>query len=248
MIWKKIKSWNNLYYFDSTFLEYNRIPIKRLLGSTIILMLTILIFTYIFGKAEGWILRNSEVNLLKSQIVKQENIITSLQDSIKNRDFLEYVVWKNYNLEHFETFRNLPDSIFYLMFEEVEKNKIPHTIFFRLIDRESGFRFIPNSEGSGAMGYMQVMPHTFQQLSHTLSLPGGHTPTNNIRVGAYYLRISHVFWLAVLKDDKKAWEYALAEYAVGRGGMQVKDENNRVVGYYIPESTKSGIERVLKFY
>lgn len=149
------------------------------------------------------------------------------------------------NFIHKGNFRNIDRHIFSLMVSECNKYDLPYSLFFSVVDRESGFRFIPNSEGSGAMGYMQLMPETFSSNAKKLNIKK-HTPENNIKVGAYHLHDLFSFWKRRYVDDETAWTWALAQYAVGLGGMQVEDSTG--VHYEIPESTKPGIERVMNNY
>ena len=149
------------------------------------------------------------------------------------------------NFIHKGNFRNIDRHIFSLMVSECNKYDLPYSLFFSVVDRESGFRFIPNSEGSGAMGYMQLMPETFSSNAKKLNIKK-HTPENNIKVGAYHLHDLFSFWKRRHVDDETAWTWALAQYAVGLGGMQVEDSTG--VHYEIPESTKPGIERVMNNY
>ena len=146
---------------------------------------------------------------------------------------------------HKDNFRHMNRQIFSLMVDECDKYDLPYSVFFSVVDKESGFKFIPNSEGSGAMGYMQLMPKTFSSNARKLDLRN-HTPENNIKVGAYHLHDLFSYWKRKCVDDESAWTWALAQYAVGLGGMQVKDSTG--VKYHIPESTKPGIDKVMRNY
>jgi len=144
----------------------------------------------------------------------------------------------------------IDDDILFLMVEQANKYKIPYTIYFRLIDRESGFKFIHNigkNGGSGAFGYMQIMPKTFKSFKKILNLRGGHTKVNNILVGSYMLSRSYNYWKSKGKSDKESWEFCLSEYNTGRGNMQIKN-NGKVSGYFIPNYTRSYINYIMKYY
>ena len=128
------------------------------------------------------------------------------------------------------------------MIDEADKYKIPHVIFFRVMERESKFQFIKNNEGSSAFGYMQVVNSTFSKYYDKLNLKNGHTQGNNIRVAANLISSIHSFWVGKFKNDRTVWEYTLAEYGCGRAPMISGD------GYIIPESVKPGINYVMKYY
>ena len=146
---------------------------------------------------------------------------------------------------HEDSFRHINRQIFSLMIDECDKYDLPYSIFFSVVDKESGFKFIPNSQGSGAMGYMQLMPKTFSGNARKLGLKE-HTPENNIKVGAYLLSDMFSDWKRKYTDDETAWTWTLAEYAAGLGGLQVKDSTG--IKYHIPESTKPGIQKVMRNY
>ena len=146
---------------------------------------------------------------------------------------------------HEDNFRHINRHIFSLMIDECDKYDLPYSIFFSVVDKESGFKFIPNSQGSGAMGYMQLMPKTFSGNARKLGLKE-HTPENNIKVGAYLLSDMFSDWKRKYTDDETAWTWTLAEYAAGLGGLQVKDSTG--IKYHIPESTKPGIQKVMRNY
>ena len=187
--------------------------------------------------------RNLVTKSLVSSIIEKNETISNLSVELKSRGYLEYKVVSESKIEHIDNLRLVPDSIFFLMVEEADKYEIPYVIFFRIMEKESKFKFVANSEGSGAMGYMQVMPSTFQKYYNKLDLEKGHTPGNNIRVAAKLIRTIYDFWDGKFKSDETTWEYTLAEYGCGRAPMQ-----NGNGGYFIPESVRPGINYVMKYY
>jgi hypothetical protein len=158
-------------------------------------------------------------------------------------DYLHKNLLRECHFIHEDNFRNIDPEIFSLMIDECDKYDLPYTIFFSLVDKESGFRFISNSEGSGAIGYMQLMPKTFSKNARRLGLEK-HTPENNIKVGAYHLNDLFKRWKRKYKSDEMAWNWTIAQYTVGLGGLQVKD--GHVIRYQIPEKIKPGIRKVMR--
>jgi hypothetical protein len=192
--------------------------------------------------------------------IKVENLFTVESSSAAKPEIRKVILRKanDYRLDnihqeildectfiHEDNFRHMNRQIFALMVSECDKYDLPYSVFFSVIDKESGFKFIPNSEGSGAMGYMQLMPKTFSGNARKLGLKS-HTPENNVKVGAYLLYDLFTSWKSKYTDDETAWTWALAQYAVGLGGMQVKDSSG--IKYQIPESAKLGIEKVMRNY
>lgn len=82
--------------------------------------------------------------------------------------------------------------------------QVPERIAVRWINRESRFDSLALSY-KGAFGYAQIMPDTWQELSCKLQI--GHSPTNNIEAGLFYLREQY--------DRFGSWELALAAYNSG---------------------------------
>lgn len=187
--------------------------------------------------------KDSVINGLLYNSIEKSNKIVSLSTELRSRTYLEFKIIKESKIEHIDNFRTVPDSIFFLMLDEADKYKIPHVIFFRVMERESKFQFIKNNEGSSAFGYMQVVNSTFSKYYDKLNLKNGHTQGNNIRVAANLISSIHSFWVGKFKSEKTVWEYTLAEYGCGRAPM-IKSDG----GYFIPESVKPGINYVMKHY
>jgi hypothetical protein len=186
--------------------------------------------------------KDSVINGLISNSIEKNTKIASLSIELRSRSYLEFKIIKESKIEHIANFRTVPDSIFFLMIDEADKYKIPHVIFFRVMERESKFQFIKNNEGSSAFGYMQVVNSTFSKYYDKLNLKNGHTQGNNIRVAANLISSIHSFWVGKFKNERTVWEYTLAEYGCGRAPMINGD------GYIIPESVKPGINYVMKHY
>lgn len=179
-----------------------------------------------------------EVNYVKSDIKPKFD-----------REYYTELILNDCQFEHVNDFLKLEDSIFQLMVRECDKYKIPYNMFFSIVDKESGFLSIPNKDGSGAFGYMQLMPKTFKNYYKKLHLKGGHTPSNNIKVGAYYIYEINKRWSHKFKNKKTVWTWTLAEYEAGLGGLQVKDSiTGKVINYHIPEQCYIGIDKVMKNY
>lgn len=182
-------------------------------------------------------------------VAQKDSTISSMEKTMGSREFLEHKIIKDFKIKKVNGLKDLNDDIFFLMVSEIEKNKIPPVIFYKVVERESGFRFISNYEGSGAMGYMQIMPGTFNKYYKKMGLKGGHNQINNIKVGTKLLRNLYNKWDIHFNDDRKIWEYALAEYACGGAPMQIwNSDKTKVIGYHIPNKVRPGIDKVMKHY
>ena len=239
--------------FRNSFNIKNILISSKSLIITFLVSLSVLISIFTIGRLVSY----NKIKLLKSEIANNRSSIDKLDSTIltknlsifnlskevRSREYIEFRVIQQSKIDFIPNLRSVPDSIFFLMVSESEKYNIPYIIFFRIMERESKFKFIPNSEGSGAMGYMQVVKSTFTMYYNKLNLKNGHTPGNNIRVAANLISSIHQFCATKFKNEITIWEYTLAEYGCGRGPMQ-----SETGGYFIPESVKPGINYVMKYY
>lgn len=213
----------------------------------------------------GYGIRDKEINSLNDEKIKDKKEYSNLlyqKDSIilvknkeidslgtylNSKEYLEFLVYKKANLDNLKiNLSRVDHDILNLMVEQSNKYNIPYTIYFRLIDMESGFRFVEN-KSSGALGYMQLMPNTFNYYYKKLELKGGHSKKNNIIIGSYKLHKNYKKWRSRGKSDYMAWKYTLSEYNTGIGNMQIK-ENGKVIGYYLPSYTKSYVNFIMRYY
>lgn len=209
--------------------------------------------SYILGKSvnlnhiknlrENISFNEKNISQLNDISYSKDSIINKLSTEIRSREYLEYKIVQEAKLSYIDNLKSVPDSIFFLMVNESDRYNIPYTIFFRIMEKESRFLFVKNNEGSSAFGYMQVVASTFSKYYNKLELKNGHTQGNNIRVASSLINSIHRFWSSKFRDDRKIWEYSLAEYGCGRAPMM--DGSG---GFFIPESVKPGINYVMRVY
>lgn len=142
-----------------------------------------------------------------------------------------------------------------IMYEEfVEKYSheyaVPKEIIYSVIRAESGFQSNIVSS-AGAIGLMQIMPNTFEDISNRLGeeIPPKelweellYAPNTNIKYGTFYLRYLH--------NEFEDWDIVFAAYNAGPTRVRnqwltnpeyIKD--NKII--YIPiEETRNYIKRV----
>lgn len=105
--------------------------------------------------------------------------------------------------------------------QAAEEFGVPFPLIMAVIRTESGFR--PRAVSSaGAIGLMQLLPETFQDIGARLlnESPDGASilsPAENIRYGTCYL--------GYLYQQFESWETALAAYNAGEGRVQSWLEN-----------------------
>lgn len=159
--------------------------------------------------------RQNDILFYTNQLMnRKDSTISQLREDMGSREYLEYIIKRDCKLKHFNNLHNLSDEIFFTIIDEIEKYQIPYTIFFRVIDHESGFRFISNFQGSGAMGYCQVMPVTFKMVARELGF-SVHDEFTNIKTGAYILKKNFDIYRKRGLDVKDAWYNALISYSGG---------------------------------
>lgn len=158
---------------------------------------------------------------LEKGIEHKEVVLANLIEKTSSREYLEFVIKRDCHLRNPQNLSKLSDKVFYTIVEEIEKYKIPYTVFYRLIDFESGFTFATNVS-SGAFGYCQVMPSTWNVLCKSLKLTV-HDEINNIKMGAYILKIGYDRYKKQGLDDKNAWTRSLVDYSGGSADLATKE-------------------------
>lgn len=264
--WQLSGAIEHLLYGEKTWKNSFKLIWKsRVMFISLILVAYGVFYTYHLGSSS----RNSEISSLiasnqdkadmiesqndiiyynQSVVKNKDNTIDSLLQFKKSREWLEFKIYRETEMDDFYlNMSRVTDDILFLMASQADEYKIPYSIYFRLIDVESGYKFISNHGGSGAFGYMQVMPATFNSYAKKLNLKGGHTEKNNIFVGSYILYKNHIDWMNRGYDEHEAWEYTLAEYNAGEGKLQTMS-GDKVVGWHIPRYTKSYIAEIMKTY
>jgi len=187
--------------------------------------------------------KESILNSFKLSFNEKNSELNRLREEMKSRDYIEFQAYRYAKISHFDNFQELPDNEVFLMSEERAKYEIPVEIYYRVPDHESGFCFIDN-DSTGAHGYFQVMPSTYDIFAKKLGIYGQpHTRMNNIRVGSYMLSYMFDLWKEKGYSDKKAWEYTLCEYLTGKGNM-----TSPTGGYYIPGYANDYVSGIMKYY
>jgi len=146
--------------------------------------------------------------------------------------------------------RHIANNVFFQ--NEVQKyaksNKIDPLFVNAVIAVESKFIHSAHSK-SGAVGLMQIMPSTAQELSNELGEKSLYknleNPKTNIRLGVYYLKK-----LLIMFNGNKT--LALAAYNAGSGNVSnwlKKDKSIKTNIENIPfEETRNYVSKVLRTY
>lgn len=145
---------------------------------------------------------------------RKDSTISQLREQMGSRDYLQFVIKRDCHIGNYENLTKLSDDVFFTMIDEIERYQIPYTIFFRMVDKETGFRFVPNNQGSGAYGYCQVMPSTFIEVAKKLGL-SKHDEFSNIKAGAYVLKSNYNLYRNKGVSEYDSWHKALTNYSGG---------------------------------
>lgn len=205
---------------------FNRIP---LILTTIFVVWTIIFFS--FGKFSNF----EKVRTLQTELSKtnlelessaklihyKQSVIENIRLQVRSREYYEYIIKRDCHLRNSDALSKLSDDVFFTIIDEIEKNKLPYTVFFRLIDFESGFTYITNSS-SGAYGYCQLLPSTFVIGAKHLNLKD-NSPINNIKIGSWVLRYGYDRWKSKGLSDKDAWFNSLVDYSGGSRDLAQKE-------------------------
>lgn len=207
-------------------IKLNRIP---LMLTTMFIIWTITFFS--FGRNSNF----NKVKQLQKELAKtnvelessaklihyKESVIENIRFQFGSRQYYEYIIKRDCHLRNPDALSKLPDDVFFTIIDEIEKNKLPYTVFFRLIDFESGFTYITNSS-SGAYGYCQLLPSTFVIGAKHLNLKD-NTPINNIKIGSWVLKYGYDRWKSKGLSDKDAWFNSLVDYSGGSRDLAQKE-------------------------
>lgn len=113
---------------------------------------------------------------------------------------------------YFERQNDLPFKYEEFVYESASAYDVPPEVVFAVIYAESSFREQALSS-QGAMGLMQLMPATYDELCRKLGIDAEEVspfdPAVNIRCGTYYL---HELYLSFGR-----WDMAIAAYNAGIG-------------------------------
>jgi hypothetical protein len=153
---------------------------------------------------------------------RKDSTISQLRESMDSRDYLQYVIKRDCKLRNYDNLTKLSDTVFFTIIDEINKYKIPYTIFFRVIDYESGFLFIRNNTGSGAFGYCQIMPITYDYFSKKLNF-NEHNEVNNIKTGAYILKTGYNRYRSMGFSDSESWYRELVYYSGGNKKLALSE-------------------------
>jgi hypothetical protein len=227
-------------------LETVRVVKKFVIFSFTLVLLTTTIFSlgylsHLYKSLDTYnqsIKKSSVIDSLNKSTSKKDSLIKGLREVTISRDYWNWKIINETGIKEILAFKKLPDSIVFESLNQCELLDIPIKIFFRIMERESRFQFVSNKTGSGAFGYMQVMPGTFRIWQEKLKLSGGHTPKNNILVSANLISSCFKFWSTKFKNKNEAWRWTLAEYACGREPLLKLGR--------IPDEVVPGIQKILK--
>lgn len=169
---------------------------------TLIIIALLLIVSNVFSFYSGHGSRGNEVDALKLELQSinddlgiksdlldsSESNVDELQAELKrirnSRVYMTAIVNKHADVEIPE---RVEDEHLRLMFACADSNDIPYKVFFRVIQKESRYKWWVVSS-AGAQGYMQMMPNTYKSVAGQIGQPLEMTPESNIICGSYYLR------------------------------------------------------------
>lgn len=129
------------------------------------------------------------------------------------RRYIEYLAFTKYKIENYSNLQNLTDDVFFTIISEIKTNDIPPSLFFRLLDQESGFSDIKN-KNSGASGIPQIMPDTRRYILDKIGTTN-HKIIDDIRVSSYHLKVQFDKYKSSGIDEKKSWLLSLVDYNGG---------------------------------
>lgn len=152
-------------------------------------------------------------------VVEKKTFINNYFDGIDfsnlrdERKFVEYLAHTKFKIENFKNLQKLPDEVFFTIVSEINRNKIPASLFFRLLDQESGFQDITN-KNSGVNGIPQLNPNTRKSILGIIGKTN-HKIIDDIRACSYHLTSQYKIHRNKGNSDQKSWVLSLIDYNGG---------------------------------
>jgi hypothetical protein len=202
----------------------NQTPIFKLISHNRFILTILLIISlwsttlFTFGRLSN----GTDIKIIKRKVVINDHLKEIDFENLKSeRRFIEYMVFSRYKIDHYHNLQKLPDDVFFTIISEIQNHRIPPSLFFRLLDQESGFTYIRNNK-SGAYGYGQNLPSTCKQILNTIGSTG-HDKIDNIRVSAFHLARSYKDYTSKGFNPKESWYHSLLDY---NGGSETLARDN----------------------
>ncbi len=218
-------------------------PIKKIfkwstISSVVYFIAAVIINNFVLMdslKDKDYELKNSYSEISNLYNNAKTVVYDECMDSVKNSE--DYVRFLIYSKSGIIVPKNVPATHLEAIRKNAEKTGIPLSIYVRVIYHESGFDSSATNPSSSASGYMQLTSSTFKHFYDVLSLKGGNTAINNLICGSTLLKQNHEYWYKRMNDQEKAWQMALACYAIG-------DSLPRILGK-VPESAQNFVNYVM---
>lgn len=210
-----ILSWFLYPDFRKQYSFWNLLTRNTIFISILIVFLFWSVSFFTFGR-----LTTDEKYLYKTRIDYDTTYIKVTFD--KNiRRFIEYNCKEKYKIKNYQNLQKLPDEVLFTIVSEITDKKIPPSLFFRLIDQESSFLNVVN-KSSGASGLTQILPSTKRLLLKKIGSTN-HYLIDNVRLGAYHLKIQYDKYREMGFSEKESWFKSLVDY---NGGSKTLAEHN----------------------
>ena len=210
-----ILSWFLYPDFRKQYSLWSIVTKNKIIISTLTLFLVWSVSFFTFGR-----LTTDEKYFEKVKIEYDTAYVKVIFD--KNiRRFIEYNCKEKYKIKNYQNLQKLPDEVLFTIVSEITDKKIPPSLFFRLIDQESSFLDIIN-KSSGASGLTQILPSTKRVLLKKIGSTN-HYLIDNVRMGAYHLKIQHDKYREMGFSEKESWFKSLVDY---NGGSETLANHN----------------------
>jgi hypothetical protein len=203
LIYKEFREQNNIF---------------KILGKSKFLLMIISIFVFwsttlfTFGRLTS---TDEKPIIIKKEIVQVNYFPKGFDfESFKSeRSFIEYVAKSKFKIKNLANLQKLPDDIFFAIISEIDRHKIPPSLFLRLLDQESNYLDVTNST-SGASGIAQLLPETRKSILKIIGSTN-NKQIDDIRCAAYHLKTSYDFYKERKMDDNECWFMSLVDYNGG---------------------------------
>jgi hypothetical protein len=170
---------------------------------------------FTFGRLSAF--ENREDSVKTNQPIVIYRVNPSLDSLNFRRKYLEFIIFQKYRIKYKENLEKLSDEVFFAIIFELEKYKIPPSIFYRLLDHESHFLWVYN-KSTRAEGFAQILPSTKRILINKIGSTSD-PQIDNIRLGAYHIWMKYDSYKKMGFTDNESWYRSLKDYNGGSSSL-----------------------------
>lgn len=213
-----ILSWAIYPEYRSNNSLYSLLGKNKLFTSVLGFVLLWSVTFYAFGRLTA---TEQKVFIVHKSYNNPQTKILNFDSLQEERRYIEYLAHDKYKIKNYQSLQKLPDEIFFTIVSEIERNELPPSIFFRLLDQESCFEYVYN-KSTNAEGWGQILPSTKTLLLKRIGSTN-HPLIDNIRMSSEHLKMQYDKHRSEGMSEKSAWLESLKDYNGGNQNLAIQN-------------------------